>query len=438
MILSKVIDTENLHALSRYNIREDSFVSRIERDVFSYIQDHVATNGGQTPSYATIVSEIPEFEYVPGVTDSFEFLSEKVKQRRAEYEFKRLVQDELPGLYEEIGKKDMSELTSLLTDRLEDIKMKTRTGVRLGTNIKENIDEFKSEYKRRQIGESHKVYKSVFPTIGEYSSGNIYTIYGKSGRGKSIITLHEATYLAKNGANVLIWSMEMGSYETVVRIYTALSAMIGIQKETIEGQEYNTGFDADQLRGGTLSSEMESEFFRMLDEIGKYIEGNITVRGVDDTDFTIRNLEQLKYEIEETQADIDVMDKFYYLDYKRNTSKTDGGNAAETSKKLRRLGGETDVVIFAITQADETDDLEDEKGVRIISPPERKDVAKTKQLLQDAALLIAVDTDYQQRLGVISLNKGRNGGEGDEAEIIYIPSKGIVKEIVFNPEMFNF
>ena len=105
MILSKVIDTENISALNKHNIREDSFISRIERDVYVFIMEYADRNGNQPPSYATVVSEIPEFEYVPGVTDSFEFLSEKIKQRRAEYDFKRLVQDRLPTLYEEVGKR---------------------------------------------------------------------------------------------------------------------------------------------------------------------------------------------------------------------------------------------------------------------------------------------------------------------------------------------
>ena len=443
MILSKVIDTENISALNKHNIREESFISRIEKDVYIFIKEYADKNGSQPPSYATVVSEIPEFEYVPGVTDSFEFLSEKIRQRRAEYDFKRLVQDELPTLYEEVGKKDMTELTSVLTNKLDEIRIKTRTGVRIGMDIKSDIDKYKSEYRRRQIGESNRVFPSFLTVIndatgGGYASGNIYTVYGKSGRGKSVITIYEATYAAMNGANVLVWSMEMGAYETVTRIYSFISAMVGITTEEINGVDYGSGFSSDLLRSGQLDSQTEAEFFRMLKEIGKHIKGNITVRGVDDPDFTRRDLEQLKFDIEETQADIVVVDPFYYLDYEINTSKTAGGDAAATSQKLRRLAGETETVIFAITQADETDDMEDENEMRILEPPARKDVKKTKQLLEDAALLIGIDTDYKQKLGIVSLNKGRHGGEGDQAEIIYIPSRGIVQEVKFSPEMFGF
>lgn len=443
MILSKVLDTENLLALSKHNIKEDSFISRIEKDVYSFIVDYAEHNGGQTPSYATVVSEIPDFDYVPGVTDGFDYLSNKIRQRRAEYDFKRLVQEELPTLYEEVGKNDMVELTSILTNKLEDIRIKTRTGVRLGMNIKTDADEYLSEYRRRQLGESHRVFPSCFDMInqatgGGYSSGNIYTVYGKSGRGKSAVTLYEATHLARQGANVLIWSMEMPSYETVTRVYSFLSAMVGISSEQFDNVDYDSGFDSSQLRGGSLDSDMEAEFIRMLKGINQHMKGSITVRGVDDVDFNRRDLQQLKYDIEETQADIVVIDPFYYLDYEINTSKTAGGDAAATSQKLRRLAGETGVVVFPITQAEETEESEKEGGLREIKPPLRKEVKKTKQLLEDAALLIGIDTDNEQSLGVVSINKGRHGGEGQSTEIVYIPGKGIIQELKIDANKFGF
>src|SRR5690606_23432995 len=118
---------------------------------------------------------------------------------------------------------------------------------------------------------------------------------------------------------------------------------------------------------------------------------------------------------------------FYYLHYERNTSKTAGGDAAETSKRLRALAGRTSTVIVAITQADETKQEEDEDGNRELKLPERKDVKKTKALLEDAYLLIGVDTDYKQGRGLVGVFKGRDGGEGNVSEVLYIPQVGIVR-----------
>lgn len=443
MFLSKVVDTENVHAFQKHNITEGSFVSEIDRKVYEFITDYADHNRGQTPSYATVISEIPDFDYIPGVTDGYEYLASKVRQRRAQVDFRNLMMDEVPRLYEDVGQDDMGELTSVLTEKVDEIKLKLRTGVRIGTNLKTDIADYEEEYRRRQMGESFRVWNSFLPFItnstgGGYASGNIYTVYGKSGRGKSVFVLYEAAYQAMQGANVLVWSMEMSAYGTITRLYTFISAMVGITEATVDGKTYEAGFDANQLRNGSLEGEVESEFFRMLKEINHHIKGNLTVRAVDDEDFTARNLNQLKADITELEADIVVIDPFYYLDYEVNTSKTAGGDAAETSKKLRRLAGQTSTVVFAITQAEETDEKENDDESREIKLPERKHVKKTTQLLEDAALLIAVDTDYTQKLGRVGLRKGRNGGEGSSAEIVYIPSVGVVKEVEIDADMFGF
>lgn len=441
MLLSKVIDSENEKVLTKYNVDSESFLSETDRKVYDFITDYADKNRGQTPSYATVVTEIPEFDYIPNVTDGFEYLSSKVRQRKAQRDFVDLVQREIPHMYEDVGQSDMSEMIDILQDKMDMIKERTKSGVQVGMNIKTDIDDFEEEYRKRQIGESNKVFPSFLSFIndatgGGYASGNIYTVFGKSGRGKSVITDFEAANMAVNGANILIWSMEMGEYDTVTRIYSFISAIIGLTKAKVGDVEYDSGFDSGKLRRGNLDENMEREFFRMLREINHHVKGNITVRGVDDPSFRKRNLKQLESDIEETNADVVVVDPFYYLDYEANTSKTTGGDAAATSERLRHLAGSTDTVIFAITQADETEDVEDNEGNREIKSPSRSDVKKTKQLLEDAALLIGIDTDYKQKMGVVSLSKGRNGGEGEQAEIVYIPSIGVVQEAKIDASMF--
>src|SRR5699024_35860 len=298
-------------------------------------------------------------------------------------------------------------------------------------------EKIQEEYERRKAGESYRAWDSFLPMINEaaggYVSSNVYVVYGKSGRGKSAVTLMEAIHLAMQGANVLIWSMEMGWYELFVRIFTYYSRIIGdVATEEIKGVNMDVGFNSSDIRHGNLNEDFEEKFFEFIKEINTLLDGNIIVRGVDDDDFNDRSLRALEADIVHTEADVVVVDPFYYLDYERNTSKTTGGDAANTSKKLRRLAGELDVVTFAITQADETDEQIESAGEREVKLPQRKEVAKTKQLLQDAALLIAVDTNYLDGRGLVGLNKGRDGGEGEEQEIIYLPQYGIIEPLTLD------
>jgi replicative DNA helicase len=432
LLFSKVIDANDVQALTRFGITQRHFDSEGDRQVLRFLTDYSEKNRGQSPSYAEVSAQCPDFNYTPMVGDSYEYLAKEIKKHSAKVQFAELVNGKLGDKFEAVGQKDIFSLFDWLQSEVESIKINTNTSSKIGTDIKADGGKFLSEYERRKAGESFKIWKSKFPFINEqvggYVSSNVYTVYGKSGRGKSVITLEEGIEAAMQGANVLIWAMEMGWFEVLVRIYVSISGRQGLTTTNMHGIDLTAGFDSTELRYGKLNEEFEVAFRVFVEHLNEFIPGNITVRAVDDDDFYNRDLRALEADILETKADVVVIDPFYYLDYEANTSKTTGGDAQNTSMKLRRLAGKTGTVIFAITQAEETAENKDEDGSRELALPERKDVKKTKQLLEDAYLLIGVDTDYKQGRGLIGLNKGRDGGEGISAEIIYIPQVGIVNE----------
>lgn len=438
LLLSKVIDANDVSALDRHNVTETHFNTEAERKAYRFIRDYAATNRGQAPSYASVTEECPGFFYTPQVGESYEFLTRRLFNDSADAQFSEFVNNgELARLFEG-NRDDMTTFFDTLTERIEGIKLRTDVPVKVGTDIKTDKESFKSEYERRKKGESFRMWKSRFPFMPDYISGNIYTVYGKSGRGKSVITLEEGIEAAMQGANVLIWAMEMGWFEVLVRIYVSISARKGLTTLNVGGIDLAGGFDSTDLRHGKLSEEFETAFNDFLDNMDDEIPGNITVRAVDHADFSIRNLRQLESDILQTKADVVIIDPFYYMQYEKNTEKTTGGGASQTSMALRHLAGRTQTVVFAITQADETKQDKDEDGNRELAMPNREDVKKTMQLLEDAALLIGVDTDYKQGRGLVGINKGRNGGEDTFTEILYIPQVGIVKEAEVNTSDFGF
>lgn len=430
MLLSKVIDNNDVAALKRFGVDELHFGTAGERETYRFIVDYAERNRGQAPDFRTVVAECQAFDYQPNVEDSYEFLSRQIKDNAGKRMFNELASGKD---FAEISQKDFKTFAEWLQNEVERIKIRTSVRDSVGTDLRTVGDKFMDEYDRRKAGESFRLWKSKFDvinrTVGGYISGNLYTVYGKSGRGKSVITLEEAIECATQGANVLIWAMEMGWFEVWVRIFVSLSGRQGVTTANMNGMDLSAGFESSEVRAGKLSPEFETAFRFFIDTVNDQIAGNIIVRAVDDEDFMDRSLRSLEADIIETKADVVVLDPFYYLDYERNTSKTAGGDAAETSKKLRRLIGRLNTVCFAITQADETKESKDEDGNRELELPAREDVKKTKQLLEDAYLLIAVDTDYKQGRGLIGLNKGRDGGEGEVGEIIYIPSVGVVREL---------
>ncbi len=115
------------------------------------------------------------------------------------------------------------------------------------------------------------------------------------------------------------------------------------------------------------------------------------------------------------------------MDYEQNTSKTAGGDVANTSKKIRRIAGYTGATIHVITQAEEVKDDTDEDGNRELRAPKRAEIKKTKAILEDAANTFGIDS--LDGRGLIECGKGRNGGEGAQVEVLYMPNFGIVKEM---------
>lgn len=429
ILLSKVCDENAVKILDRYGVLREHFATEVERQAYDFIRKYANENGGKAPSYAALIEAVPDFVYVPDVTDSFEYLVRNLKHSAGKRQFAELVEKELPKMFSEL---DTDVLIDQLTKKLEDIKMGTSVRKTIGIDVVDDVDEFMSEYKARKKGKSFKIWKSKFPSINEaiggYYSSNMYTWYGRSGRGKSVIVMEDAAIEAAfQGATVLVWALEMGWYEWLARAYSSISSRTGLMTADIDGVSMPAGFNANRLRTGRMTEEYEKLFEAFAEQVNEIVPGKIILRAIDHPDFFDKSLRQLESDIYETNADVVVIDPFYYLDYERNTSRTTGGDAAATSMKLRLLAGKTGTVIHVITQADE--DKADKKGDRELNPPTRADIKKTTQLLEDAAASFGIDTVAEEGRGIIVIGKGRDGGEDKWAELIYLPKYGIVREV---------
>ena len=438
LFLNKALQSEDRNVFARYGIEEDTFISDIDKRTYRFITEYEKKNA-QLPSYAMVSDAVEGFTYVPSVTDRFSTLADGIKDIRAKVAFNEVFSKEFPKISETYD--STTDVIDALSFKLDEVKRKYTHKESVGKDLKQNVDDYLADYKRRQLGESFKAYDSFLSYVNEYggyTSGNMYVIYGESGRGKSVIALREVLNLAQQGATVLVWSLEMPTYEVFTRLYSMLSAQLKVTSLTIEGTRYDGGFSTSQLNAGTMDKDFEDKFKEMLHTIQTHVKGTIVVRGVDDYDFDRRDIKQLETDIETTGADVVLVDPMYYMQFERNTSKTAGGDASETSKQLRRLAGTKDIVLFTVTQAEIADERVEKDEIRELKVPTRAAVKKTKSLLEDASTLIAVDTDYTQRRGLVGLQKWRHGGEGTSCEITFLPSFGVVEEIKIDPNMFDF
>jgi len=430
-LISKVLDANDLAVFTRFEIERDHFPTEIERRAYDFVCRYGNENRGQAPSYATVVGEIPDFVYTPAVTDSYEYLARKLKSGAGKRSIAKILNEEVAQKFAEL---DTGPFADWLTERLYRVKMGTSVRKRVGSDFAKSANTFLDEYRARKEGRSFKIWRSKFPSVnaaigGGYYSGNMYTWYARSGRGKSVVTMEEALESAFQGATVLVWALEMALYEWMARALSSISARSGVVKAMIEGAEYETGFDNRALLSGQLSEDFEKGLETYLAELNDRIPGRIILRAVDDEDFRERSVKQLESDIRETGADVVVIDPIYYMDYEANTSRVAGGDVAATSKSLRRIAGATKTVIHVITQAEENESEKNEEGVRELKPPKRAEIKKTKAVLEDAANVFGIDTLAHEGRGIIEIGKGRSGGEDTRIELLYLPNYGIVREM---------
>lgn len=427
MILSKVIEANEVKALSRFNVTEQDFQTPEERQAYNFIIQYSQQNRGNAPDCRTLVSEVEGFNFRPEVNDSFEYMARKVKEYSTQVRMLELLQGRASSQFENMNGFDFA---SWLKEEITHIEQQTNYRTKVGTDLVHDTKDFLAEYKSRKEGTSFKVWNSAFPSmneaIGGYLSGNVYTWYGRSGRGKSIFTMVEALEAALQGATVLVWAMEMSKYEWLARAYTYLSAKEEMKEHEVSGTSYLAGFEANQLLRGNMSEVDERKFEEFLGNLNNIIKGRIIIRAVDDADFYVRGAKQLESDILQVGADVVVIDPIYYMDYERNTSNVAGGDVANTSKKIRHIAGHTKATIHVITQAEEVRNDKGEDGQRQLQAPERAEIKKTKAVLEDATNTFGIDTCDGRFL--IKIGKGRNGGEGTEIEGTFLAGIGYIKE----------
>ena len=438
--ISKMLDAKNVHAFEQYGITEKKLPTPEEREVFQYIQEYKEANG-TLPSPEELASKFEDFIYIPNVSASFDYLAKQINNEFAKLEITRLIQGKVnpddefekkTNLASLINKEDGLDIVDWLEEQLETIKKQANHNEQVGHDIKKDFDWFLEEYERRKQGKTFMVWPSRFPSInkilgGGYASGNMITWFARSGRGKSITVLEEAIEAAVNGATVLYYSLEMPRYEVFARAYASLSAREGIFTAKIDGIDYQVGFPQKEILMAKMSEQYYQGFKQFVQTINQRMKGTIIFRCIDDADFIRRDVKQLEADIRQTKANVVVVDPVYLMTLEKNVSKTAGGDVAETSKKLRLMAGNLNVVLHVITQAEETKDQYGEDGKRQLAIPERNELKKSKHLLEDASFTIGLDT--LDGRGVLCPSKGRTGGEGEKIEIIFLPGYGLVKEL---------
>lgn len=428
LMFSRIIDGNDVQALTRFGITAEILPTEGDRQVFRFIKDYSEKNRGQAPSYAAVAAECPSFNYTPQVGDSYEFLSGEIKKYAAKLAIKNVLEGKFVENFN--VESDGNKLIDSLISELESVKLNTNIRSQLGRTLSEIKADFKSEYLKREEGKSFKRWSTPFERlneeIGGWYSGDVYGIMGESGRGKSYLIAKFVDSLLRQGANVLWKSYEVKEFTSIARLISIATAEDEMFADEL-GRK--VGIPNKQILSGKLEDVVRDQFIEVIEALDSYYPGKLFFQGKSGHELT-RTLNDLERELSTGQVDAVVLDPFYGLTdvYGKNVNKTAGGAAEQAATRFENIIGDYDVLGFYTVQATVEKKSTDESGAREIKVPTRDQVKTSKRLLDIATNLIGFDSVAKEGIAKLAIEKGRNGGEDFELDLVALFDYGVLKE----------
>ncbi|MCO0597430.1 DNA helicase [Peribacillus butanolivorans] len=430
LLLSKIIDDNNVQALTKFGITAKDLPTEGDRQTLRFISEYAQANQGQAPSYAVVIEECPTFEYAPQVGDSWEFLTKKLKEYKSQLDFQQFAQTELGRKFETDGQNDINKYYEWLISEVEQLRMNTNVRSQIGRTMDDIKTSLKAEYLKREEGKSFKCWNTPFESltneIGGWFSGDVYGVMAESGRGKTYLNVKIVDSLLRQGANVLVKSFEVKEYIWIARLVSTATA---VDELLVDELGRKLGIPNKQILSGKLDEVVREQFLAVVETLDTYYPGKLYFQGKSGGELT-RTLDELEREVMTGLVDAVVVDPFYGLSdvYGRNVNKTSGGAAEEAATRFEQIIGDNDVIGFYTVQATVEKKQTGEDGTRELNLPTRDQVKTSKRLLDIATNLISFDSLEKEGMAMLGLEKGRNGGEDFRLELIALFDFGVLAE----------
>jgi len=414
-ILNKILQTRKFGELARHGVKETDF--REYPASYRFIRDYYK-KFNRLPSVETVIVENADeqFEYRE-VEEDVPFLADRLKANNLKRDVALLIQNEAPVTF---SRMDGIDFTTWLKDRVDDLLVDANLGA-AGSDYALNAKDRLKAYYERAAGERriwHSDLEKLDSSIGGWAAGDYVGIIAESGQGKTWIARRVLALPAwlRQGANVVDYCLEMSRDKFEPRLDAMVSSMLGVLPD--EG-----GFRTRGLIFGSLSDEEIKQyreyclnFTELTKGAGKYI-----LRTLEDVDEV--SIELIESDIEQYEADIVIIDPFYYMKMVRNRDNKTGGAAELTSRNLRKMFARKKVVGFVVAQAEIERTKDKELEVRAPSVAATK---TTKAIVEDAAVMLSFA--YQGENGIIKIGKGRDGGKDTEIPVLVNFDRGLLRE----------
>lgn len=394
-LLSKVIDENTFHTLTRYNIAETDFEAYPH--VFKYIKDYVKEYG-QTPDYRHVVAEFGDFDYMPDVQDSFKYLAKTIKDHSA----KRKAVIKLAQINENYRVMSGEAFAKWLKETATDLETIANSSASTATNYATNGLERKEWYNENKENRTLTYIPTPYPTLtewlgGGFELGDYILLMAYTNKGKSWIGSHIGNIAHEHGFGVLHYSPELSKKQQVYR------------NDTLRGH-----FNNVDIRRGQL--ENEEAYFEYLDKFNDTVEVPYYIKSMEDLPKGL-SIDVIESDLKmyEGKIGLVIIDGFNLMTH----SKIGRDGMTDTSRRLRQVFGRHGVAGLVIhqtpTSAEKSMKTEEDELDIEIQVPQVTDYSETIAVVQDSATVLTFN--QIQGRGKLLLAKCREPNVGKELDL---------------------
>lgn len=366
-LLSKILDENNFHVLTKYNVIGDDFEAY--KHVYEYVKDYVKEYQ-QTPDYRTVIAQFEDFDYYADNHDSIAYLAKTLKGQSA----KRKAVLRLAKVNENFKTMNGTEFATWLKGEATALEAIANSSSSTATNFATNGQERKEWYTENKETRTYSYIPTPYPTLtnwlgGGFELGDYILLMAYTNKGKSWIGSHIGSIAHENGYGILHYSPELSKKQQVYR------------SDTLRGH-----FNNVDIRRGQLDNE--AEYFEYLDKFNDSVE----------VPYYVKTMEDLPNGLsaEVIEADLQmygnigmvIIDGFNLMMH----PKIGRDGMSSTSRRLRQIFGRYGVAGLVIHQTPTSAEKgmnsdEDELDVEI-PVPQVTDYSETIAVVQDSATVL--------------------------------------------------
>jgi replicative DNA helicase len=378
--LSKIIETGDIKTVIDNRITEEFFYGKgklLYKTILQHYREYK-----KAPSLEAILRDYPDFHMEP-TGEPTEYYIDKIRNRH-KYNVILTGIKAIADKLDSDSTNDAETLLYQLTSRIS-TEIKVCKDLNFATDIEGRIERYLHKKEHLGIDGIPTLIAPIDDITGGAHPGELITILGQPGTGKTWIELVIARAALREGNRVLFITKEMEPEQIATRSDAAI-----------------LGLPFDKIRRGLLGEELEAIYFQRLRDLQGHFPDFI-ISG----DSGEGGVTAIQAKIDEHNPNLVIIDGSYLI-IDEDGGRAQHEKATNITRRLKRLSRKAMIPIYNSTQAG--------RQVKRSGAPDMEDVSFTYAYSQDSDVMISIyrsdEMKVASKMGVklTKVREGNNAG----------------------------